>query len=295
MSFRIVALLVLVFVCARANGQVSLTNTVTGTVTGTLTGTNSVTGSSSGSITGSATNTVTNTGTPSNTITQTISPTGTFPRPPTPTNLINYCLRPDGTPHITYFCLGWSDASGTSTSFALTYTPSGGTAVTLTTKQSCVNGGCYLFIGNLAPGTSYAISIVGYDNAGRFSLPLTSTIKTDPLDAKTDFKNLDLKNVACVYSVSATTYRTIITCTWGLPTIAPGKIEVKARCRPNAPNVPHQRNKTIHKLLTGTSTTYILPISRYNSKCVVEINGYYTNHYRFNGRGHVFKILVNVP
>jgi len=277
---KTVVLLVFLALTACVSAQVTPTPSITATISGTITGSQSITASSSYSIT------ATNSGTPSGSATLTGTATVTHPLPPAPTALVNYCKRPDGTNHIYYLCLGWTDSSGLSVSFKVTYTPAGGSGTTLQTTTP------YQFIGSLTPNTVYTISIVGIDNAGRVSLPLVGTLKTDPLDAKTAYKTNDLQSPACNLTLSPTTYRNVIYCKWGAPPIAPLRIDVKCHC---VSKTKFQKNKIIHKVIPGASLNVSLPISRTNSKCTVEIFGDYINHLRFNGRGHVFKFIVNVP
>jgi len=301
MSIRIV-----VFVClliALAQAQVSLSPTSgsgTGTQSQSVSG--SGTGSSSGSSSGTATASGSGTGSGSSSGSSSTSGTGTFTssvspsQAPAPTNLTNICRRPDGTNHIFFLCLSWADATGTLRSFSVTVTPTGGTAVTTKTTGSCAAGGCYLFINNLTPATTYTVSIIGFDAAGRSSaVPLTNTFKTDPLDAKTN-KALDLQNVACKPGVDKQSYRSTIDCSWTLPAVPPSFVTVSIRCKPNPPNVPHQRRKYIAPRRFGppAPSNASLLIARYNSKCSVEVSGYYTNHLRFRGRGKLFRVNVTL-
>jgi len=280
---KTVVLLVLLALSAYVDAQVSSSLsplTLSQTITQTITGTQSITATSSYSISASNSGSSSGTGTLSGTATV------THPLPPAPTALVNYCKRPDGTNHIYYLCLGWTDSSGQSVSFQVTYTPAGGAATTVSTTTP------YQFLGNLTPNTVYTISIVGVDSAGRVSLPLVGTMKTDPLDAKTAYKTNDLQNPTCNLTNTGPTYRNVIYCKWGAPPTAPLKIEVKCRC---VSKTKFQKNKIIHKLIPGTSLNVSVPISRSNSKCTVEIAGDYINHLRYNGRGHVFKFIINVP
>jgi len=300
MSFRIVFFLCLLFVTAHSQMSASPTSgsqtgtqsqSVSGSGTGSSSGSASGTHTSSGSGTGSASNSGSATSSHTGSVSGTVSPS----QAPAPTNLTNSCRRPDGTNHIYFLCLSWADLTGSLRSFTVTITPSTGSSFTRTTTGSCAAGGCYLFINNLTPATTYTISIVGFDAAGRSSaLPLTGSFKTDPLDAKTS-NALDLTNVACKPGVSVG-YRTTIECSWTLPAIPPTSVRVNGHCRPNPPNFPPQKRKTIPARHYGppAPSNVTRLAHRYNSKCVMEIAGFYTNHIRYRGRAELFRVNVTL-
>jgi len=207
------------------------------------------------------------------------------PVPAAPINLTNhfpYCaLRPDNTNHIYYLCLAWSDPTGGSVSWIVTYTPTGGVAVSGTVFST------QAYLPGLTPGTTYAISIVGVNSAGTKSAALIGSYATDPTDAKTAYKTKDLQNLNCTNAVNSVG-RKVVNCGWGSPPVLPSRIDVKARCVATL-----AKNKVVHKSIKGSSTTVSLPIHRSSYNCYIEIFGVYLNHKANDGHGHKFVVTCS--
>jgi hypothetical protein len=141
-----------------------------------------------------------------------------------------------------------------------------------------------LYLPNLTAATTYTISIVGVNAAGRSSAALTGTYTTDPTDAKTAHLTKDLQNLVCANGISNTTFRKVINCNWGAPTPAlPSRIDIKARCISTI-----WKNKVLRRNLKGAATSVQLPVHRAQYTCYIEIFGVYLNHKANDGHGHKF-------
>jgi len=210
------------------------------------------------------------------------------PVPPQPQNLTNSfpgcATRKDKTNHQTYLCLAWVDpAPGFTSTWTVTYTATPGG-----TPQTAVTAFPAIILTGLTPGTTYSISIVGTNSAGKTSLPLTGTQATDPTDAKTDLSK-DLTNLTCTNTTS--NYRKAIICTWGAPKpTLPTRIDVKARCTATG-----GKNKILHKSLKGAAINVLLPVNRAQYTCYIAIFGYYPGkvHVAVDGRGTRFAVTCS--
>jgi len=256
------------------------------TLTSSITGSGSITGSSSGSVSATGSNTGSLSGTGSSTGSTSGTPSGTFPLPTPPANLVNVCLRPDGSAHQTYLCPGWTDTSGRGFQYKIVATAGG------VSNQPIFVNTLFAVLFPLTPGTSYTIQIYTIDAQGRTSLPLTGTLTTSPTDARTAYKTKDLQNPTCVAVLNPTNFRSAINCTWGpppSPNPQPSKIEVEARCISAG-----QHNRRLSRVLVGTATNVTLNIARTSTVCHIEIDAFYTNHAHTHGRGHTFTFTVTI-
>jgi len=254
-------------------------------------GTNSISTSNSNSNSNSNTNSNSNSYSNSISSSITYTPSTTLPIPPPPTGLVNVCLRPAQTNHATYLCLAWSDGTptGRAASWTVAITPQGQAAQSFSVPFS---SGPSFRINGLSPKNTYGISITAVGSSGLVSTPLTGSFTTGLANPKTNPSVYDLHNPTCVEGVSTTTYRKIITCTWGAPPTAPKSIHLRCRCKGSS----GQKGKRIHLHLKGTATTGVLKISRSSATCFIEIVAFYPPTVIPNkgGQGHVYHRTVNV-
>jgi len=274
--FLFAVLLALSLVGQILGQTISITTSITTSIS--ISGSNSISGSTS--VSGSTSYSTTGSYSTSASYTNSISP----PVPAAPINLTNSfptcALRPDGTNHINYLCLSWSDPTRGSIYWLVSYSPVGSIPSPVKTTFP------FLYLSNLTAGTAYTISIVGVNAAGTKSAPLIGSgakFTTDPTDAKSAYKTKDLQNVNCSNGVTTGTYRKVINCQWGSPPVLPSNIEVKARCVATG-----SKNKVLHRSLKGSAVSVVLPIHRSLYSCYVEIFGIYLNHKANNGHGHKF-------
>jgi len=235
----------------------------------------------------SPTSTATKSKSSSNTDTNSISATVSHSLPPPPTNLINTCHRADGVSnHIKYLCLQWTDTSGLSVSWTISFTPNGPAPITVTSPTALAEG--------LNAGTLYTFTIIGMDAAGRTTIPYVASLMTSPDDARTNYKVDDLQNPTCVAAISNNTLRPYIKCSWAVPAApASPPTYVKARCRCISPEFVHDR--FINTRVLAPKTYLNLLINRAQTTCKIELAGYYTGiAYHLKGRGHVFRFTVPV-
>lgn len=226
--------------------------------------------SSSVSVTRTNNPTTSNSWTPSPSWTVTKSnsgtPSATTPPGPAVVLLDNRCKN-----HIVNICPTWSDPAGTFyPRYVVTVSPACAKCnPAFPFLTSSTSGRIKGFL----PGTTYTITVFGISSKGVLSLPATLTVTTAPADPKLD-PTLDISNIVCVNSLSSSTGRSVITCTWtaAAPT-APFRISIHYKCSSAIREPDSHKRNYYGARAAGTSLT--LNVNRDVATCTLRFKAYY--------------------
>jgi len=201
------------------------------------------------------------------------SPSGTYPQPPAPVNLVNRCVG-----HKVNICPEWSDPAGFSFNLYRLYykVQLSTTEVRVTTASTSTR------IFPLPAGTLFDFWVAGVDVAnGVWSANSTAvtmqTIQADPkLDPSRDVQAFTCASVTDTGVGSQHVGRKAVSCTWTAALDTVRQINYKVHC--TSPNFePLTIKKRRYGTTAATATSAFFHVHRDAGTCIVHVRYYYAD------------------
>lgn len=204
-------------------------------------------------------------------------------------NIVNKCKN-----HAQNICPAWTDPTGTLFFFNVFYRVTG-TTLWLQLGASNIFG-LSARISGLTASTSYDIKVVGVNLLGvqgNFNAAPVQTFMTS-LPTPKQSVSRDISNVMCAQTISNTTNRVNIVCTWVKSPVNPIVIETSCRC-----TSPVRRSFRIRRDFKGaqasTVTSVTFQVNRDVATCNIFIKAVYPTGFinvRKSGKRNHFVVIL---
>jgi hypothetical protein len=201
---------------------------------------------------------------PSPSASATISPTGTYPQPPAPVGLDNFCKN-----HIINICPGWSDPSGfVFGAYKLFVTDPTGLTQEIDLAETSTR------ITSLTAATAYTVKVQGQDGNGVWSLNSTDVIMTTNVTDPKNDPTRDIQAFTCAKGTNPKNNRVSATCSWTAAQDAVRQINYKVHCVSTV-REPTLVRRRVYGATAAAATNAFFAINRDTASCTFKARFYY--------------------